>query len=43
MDLANDKKDPNNYIFKEFIENSRTNDYDKPNDEVGAIYVTQAP
>ena len=43
MDLANDKDNPNNYIFKEFIENSRTNDYDKPNPEVWAIYVLQAP
>ena len=43
MDLANDKDNPNNYVFKEFIENSRTNDYDKPNPEVWAIYVLQAP
>ena len=43
MDLANDKNNPNNYIFKEFIENSRTNDYDKPNPDVCAIYVLEAP
>ena len=43
IDLANENENPNNYIFKDIINNSTTNDIDSRNDNVAPIFAQESP
>lgn len=43
IDLANEKNNPNNYIFKDIIKNSTTNEIDSTNSNVKPIFAQESP
>jgi len=43
IDLANEKDNPNNYIFKDIIKNSTTNEIDSMSDKVNPIFARESP
>lgn len=43
IDLANEKDNPNNYIFKDIIKNSTTNEIDSTNGNIPPIFAQESP
>ena len=43
IDLANEKDNPNSYIFKDIINNSTTNEIDSTNEKVPPIFAQRSP